>query len=250
MKKKIVNFTLILAIFLIVITFSCDILKDKTAVDDIVSKKYLETVENCPTNMDLNNDLSINIEDKKYLNNIINTETNPDLIFDFNKDNIVDINDATIYEKCYHEYFDCSFIISNNDLNIDNDKKIISRVVAGTKVLEFINDFTISSDSKVYMTDSIGNIKSDNEIVKTGDYVIIENKNKIQENYNISVIGDVLGTGVITIDSAKKIATHIVDQNVFFPNDNVVRLAADVNNDGKIKMNDVMKLVNGIETYE
>ena len=59
--------------------------------------------------------------------------------------------------------------------------------------------------------------------------------------YKVSIKGDTLGTGVASIKSAKNIAHHIIDGNIITGNEYLY--AADYDNNDKIKMNDVVKLL-------
>ena len=59
--------------------------------------------------------------------------------------------------------------------------------------------------------------------------------------YKISVLGDVLGEGLPTINGAKTVARHIIDGNVLTEDEEL--LSADMDDDSKIKMNDVMRML-------
>jgi len=78
--------------------------------------------------------------------------------------------------------------------------------------------------------------------VVTGDTIKIS---KYDESniYKVSVLGDFTGDGIVDITDAKKIAEHIINKNQVAQE---YLLAADLTNDGKVKMNDVMKLLKTI----
>ena len=138
------------------------------------------------------------------------------------------------------------FSISDNTIIIDKDNRIISRIIPGKKIVEF-RDMVSYENGTIYLTDSVGNMKQDNEILKTGDILHFKNNDLVVASYSISIIGDVLGTGVVTIDDAKQIASYIIDGDFIFKNGSLAKLSADVNGNGKIKMNDVMELIQSIE---
>lgn len=82
------------------------------------------------------------------------------------------------------------------------------------------------------------NIKFSNNDVR-GSHILITGEKLINKNtkeeYKISVLGDVLWEGTISVEGSKKIAKEIIDKNVL---KDEFLLSADYNADGTIKMND------------
>ena len=62
--------------------------------------------------------------------------------------------------------------------------------------------------------------------------------------YSLSLTGDILGEGNISIDGVKQAAKHIIDGNVLIDE---YLLSADYDGDGVVKMNDVMKMLSVIK---
>ena len=123
----------------------------------------------------------------------------------------------------------------NNDLilssiyKIDND--IVYNITPHTTTESLLSIFDYDN-KKIF--DSNGTEVTNNDIVKTG-YKLLLNNN---EEYILSVIGDVLGNGTISIDSVKKIASHIIDGNILTTNE--LLHSADINGDSEIKINDII----------
>ena len=102
-------------------------------------------------------------------------------------------------------------------------------------------------------TNGVLNIIDNNNIIsetiklRTGYKLRATFTTKVLE-YKISVKGDVLGTGELSRDNARKIAKHVIDKNIITGEEYL--LAADYNNDGKIKMNDVVKILREMKRQE
>ena len=117
---------------------------------------------------------------------------------------------------------------------------IISRILLGTTVEE-LKGVIDSTDKTIEVRDKADNIMNDTDIIKTGDKLIIKNSSGNSKKYILSVNGDVLGDGTVSMDGAKKIASHIIDGNVLISQEYL--LAADYDGNEMIRMNDVMKMI-------
>ena len=105
--------------------------------------------------------------------------------------------------------------------------------------------------SKVYNA-NMSKVEDDNyktsktlENAKTGDVMTISYAGESAANnktYTMSVAGDVTGDGISDIDDAKAITRKIIN-NESAVND-AYSYAGDINNNGSLKMNDVMLLIN------
>lgn len=228
---------LIPVILVIVIMFTCYMFRDNRVVFNNKNKLYNDN--NCPKELDLNGDMVINEEDIKFLEDIIKSEGEKDIKYDYNGDEIVDNEDLDIYKVCYQKYYDLSFSISSDVIKYDDVNNIISRILLGTTVEELKG--VIVADKTIEVRDKADNIMSDTDIIKTGDMLIIKNSSGNSKKYILSVNGDVLGDGTVSMDGAKKIASHIIDGNVLISQEYL--LAADYDGDEMIRMNDVMKMI-------
>lgn len=228
---------LIPVILVIVIMFTCYIFRDNRVVFNNKNKLYNDN--NCPKELDLNRDTVINEEDIKFLEDIIKSEGEKDIKYDYNGDEIVDNEDLDIYKVCYQKYHDLSFNINSDAIKYDEVNNIISRILLGTTVEELKG--VIVTDKTIEIRDKADNIMNDTDIIKTGDKLIIKNSSGNSKKYILSVNGDVLGDGAVSMDGAKKIASHIIDGNVLISQEYL--LAADYDGDEMIRMNDVMKMI-------
>lgn len=228
---------LIPVILVIVIMFTCYMFRDNRVVFN--NKNRLYNDNNCPKELDLNRDTVINEEDIKFLEDIIKSEGEKDIKYDYNGDEIVDNEDLDIYKVCYQKYHDLSFNINSDVIKYDEVNNIISRILLGTTVEELKG--VIVTDKIIEVRDKTDNIMNDTDIIKTGDKLIIKNSSGNSKKYILSVNGDVLGDGAVSMDGAKKIASHIIDGNVLISQEYL--LAADYDGDEMIRMNDVMKMI-------
>lgn len=228
---------LIPVILVIVIMFTCYMFRDNRVVFNNKNKLYNDN--NCPKELDLNRDTVINEEDIKFLEDIIKSEGEKDIKYDYNGNEVVDNEDLDIYKVCYQKYHDLSFNINSDVIKYDEENNIISRILLGTTVEELKG--VIVTDKTIEIRDKADNIMNDTDIIKTGDKVIIKNSSGNSKKYILSVNGDVLGDGAVSMDGAKKIASHIIDGNVLISQEYL--LAADYDGDGMIRMNDVMKMI-------
>lgn len=228
---------LIPVILVIVIMFTCYMFRDNRVVFNNKNKLYNDN--NCPKELDLNRDTVINEEDIKFLEDIIKSEGEKDIKYDYNGDEIVDNEDLDIYKVCYQKYHDLSFNINSDVIKYDEENNIISRILLGTTVEELKG--VIVTDKTIEVRDKTDNIMNDTDIIKTGDRLIIKNSSGNSKKYILSVNGDVLGDGAVSMDGAKKIASHIIDGNVLISQEYL--LAADYDGDEMIRMNDVMKMI-------
>ena len=228
---------LIPVILVIVIMFTCYIFRDNRVVFNNKNKLYNDN--NCPKELDLNRDTVINEEDIKFLEDIIKSEGEKDIKYDYNGNEVVDNEDLDIYKVCYQKYHDLSFNINSDVIKYDEENNIISRILLGTTVEELKG--VIVTDKTIEIRDKADNIMNDTDIIKTGDKLIIKNSSGNSKKYILSVNGDVLGDGAVSMDGAKKIASHIIDGNVLISQEYL--LAADYDGDGMIRMNDVMKMI-------
>lgn len=228
---------LIPVILVIVIMFTCYMFRDNRVVFNNKNKLYNDN--NCPKELDLNRDTVINEEDIKFLEDIIKSEGEKDIKYDYNGDEIVDNEDLDIYKVCYQKYHDLSFNINSDVIKYDEENNIISRILLGTTVEELKG--VIVTDKTIEVRDKADNIMNDTDIIKTGDKLIIKNSSGNSKKYILSVNGDVLGDGAVSMDGARKIASHIIDGNVLISQEYL--LAADYDGDEMIRMNDVMKMI-------
>lgn len=124
---------------------------------------------------------------------------------------------------------------------VDDEKNIIYRLNPMT-VGTFKSNIRTNITYGIYSSDDIQ--LDDPDALKTGYQFKVTFMNN-PRNYTLSILGDVLSEGHPTLDGARTIARHIIDNNVLTTDE--VLLAADYNNDNNIKMNDVLKMVSDMK---
>ena len=134
--------------------------------------------------------------------------------------------------KITKEYIDVS------KLNIDENNFINDFEVGDTykKILD-----KIDTSGEIKIIDNAGKELTSNDNVRTGSKIRIELTTETKE-YTVVVLGDVTGTGKITMADVMKTANYLLDNSVI--KEECYKKAADVTKDGNIKISDVMKLAN------
>lgn len=128
---------------------------------------------------------------------------------------------------------------ANTSPTIDNNAMIIKNVKLITSGNELIKTFNYDN-SNIQFYHQNSKISS-NRVLTTGDKMHNKSTDK---QYKISIRGDVLGEGKISIDGIKKVAEHIIKHNVL---EDEFLVSADYNSNGSVKMNDVVKMLKDID---
>ena len=204
--------------------------------------------------------LSISFGNLKVSNNMITSNKNI-LYKDFTKE----ITPKNVAYKIYKEDNEVTSgeVEEGMTLKVISDKygiieeyKITSEHIDVSKLNidenNFINDFEIGNtyekildkidtSGEIKIIDNVGKELTDNDIVRTGSKIRIELNAETKE-YTVVVLGDVTGTGKITMADVMKTANYLLDNSVI--KEECYKKAADVTKDGNIKISDVMKLAN------
>lgn len=140
----------------------------------------------------------------------------------------------------YEGYITVTVESSNYSMNVIDDSTYITGLTSGVTVNDMIEEFDLSDEFIIKVFDKQDKQLSGDEAIFTGSVTrIYWNDTVYGDFYNI-ILGDVSGAGRVDISSAKGIVKHILGDNTL--NDEYL-LAADINNDGNVKMDDVMKLL-------
>lgn len=131
--------------------------------------------------------------------------------------------------------------INMNDYQIDNVKNIIYGLSPST-VGVFKNSISTNATLKVF---NGSNVEQDNNAALATGHLFKVSFPSHNIDYKISILGDVLGNGTVTVDDAKRIALHIIDGNVI--NGDEYLMAADFDGNNVIKMNDAIRLLKSIQ---
>lgn len=196
----------------------------------------------CPLSMDLNGDSFIDDKDTQYLSDLITNNEEIDTSYDYNNDGVVNTKDLSKLSLCINEYNTFVIGVSDDNLVNDNELKIIGNIDSGIKVSEFVS--LVDTDGDIVINDKDNNLKTNDMIIMTGDKLVVTNDRGNTVIYSLSVRGDVLGTGIPSKEDVKTIASHIIDGNVILGNEYL--MAGDIDQDGKIKMNDAMRILKSI----
>ena len=115
----------------------------------------------------------------------------------------------------------------------------ITNVAEVTPVSGFLSKFAINTGFTLELVDD-GGAAVNSGYVKTG-YAIKVMKDFVEMgSFTICVKGDVLSTGIVMLGSAAKVMAHVGGEQVLNP---AQMIAADVNNDGNVDIQDVQKLL-------
>ena len=215
-----------------------DDIKNKIYIEENMS--YTDFIDNVDTNQDI---ISFNIKNNNQ--EIINSGTLEEgYILEVLYENNV-INNYTI--EFYKEYVDYT-----EDLDIEHTEEYGKDIIKNLNInLTFIDIRTlINTNGDISILDKNNQILEDNNKIKTGDKLVIEFPN-YSHIVHLSIKGDVTGTGNIQeedVNSAYKILRNEIKVEIYY------ELAADVKEDGQVKINDIAKLYqyvkNKIESLE
>jgi len=123
-----------------------------------------------------------------------------------------------------------------NGLIVDEENKLIKRLVAGTKYSQLRSHFETTGTVK--FVSSKGSTLADSSAVKTGDKVQIT-VNSDTYTYELSVLGDNTGDGVIEINDVGRLYKYYNNRLTFTK---AQIEASDIINDNVIEINDVGRL--------
>lgn len=166
------------------------------------------------------------------------TSTSQEITFSsikFYDENVNTINIEKVASVQFQDFLELE------NYTVDDEKNIIYRLNPMT-IGTFKSNIRTNLTYGIYNSDDIQ--LNDTDALKTGYHFKVTFMNN-PRNYTLSVLGDVLSEGHPTLDGARTIARHIIDNNVLTTDE--VLLAADYNNDNNIKMNDVLKMIIDME---
>ena len=137
--------------------------------------------------------------------------------------------------------FEFTNFFSANDYEVDNNKMVIYRIQP-ISVGSFKNAIITNAILSIFDLDN--NILEDLANIATGQLLRVAFQGH-NDDYKLSVVGDTNGDSMIDYEDAVKIAEHIIDGDVLTGDEYL--MAADYDNNGEIKMNDVMRLLNSFK---
>ena len=139
-------------------------------------------------------------------------------------------------------------ILEINDLDVDEDNMLITRIVVGTTYGSFKEHFTTNGTITLISNDDA--TLTDSDIVKTGDKIRIELSHETK-TYTLSALGDILGNGIIGINDVGTLYRYYRNRTTL--TDDAIA-AGDIFNDGSVEMGDIGRLYryyrNRVDTLE
>lgn len=246
---------------MLTVTFNGDIKKNVSVsvllaiMDDIFVTDYQYDKENKIFYVGNERDVKTILEEIKFV-----SEGYEARIVDSNYQEVLEtINDMVSLEVKYNSnwignYKIVYFSLNDEKIQVMSDEKIIKYISLDTKVTD-LNDLLYINDKSVTTVfyNSDNEKLSDDEILSTGDYWVFKVTDNIEEQYQISVIGDVSGNGIFNGNDIVLTRRHIVgwknpQNGEIYELSGVYEYAMDFSMNGIVNGNDVSsmrrKLVN------
>lgn len=136
------------------------------------------------------------------------------------------------------------FLVNFGNLNVDDNAKVIKRILYETTVSDILSVITTNGTKKIVSSND--QEMNDDEIIKNGDKLVIT-YNDTDVIYTLQVLGDVNSDGNVDRLDAIELALYIINKSSNIDTQHL--LLGDMNNDGIIKMNDVMLLIRQIKEF-
>ena len=128
-------------------------------------------------------------------------------------------------------YYIFALLSDKYSINVDN----ISNISPKTKHIDFLKNITTYSDKIKLYNKNHQEIANNNEVVKTGDIIVVDNS----ISYELGVIGDVNSDGISDTKDMLKINKHRLGKEEL---QGVYLEAGDVTGDGKVDTKDMLKI--------
>jgi len=149
-------------------------------------------------------------------------------------------------------------VIFNDNIVLDEENGYIKYNGFEISVEQLLTNLEIVGDARVFVSDTTGNEKKDNDVVVTGDTFTVFVGSEKQAEYKIAVRGDSNGDGKVSLTDLVQLRKHIVSwrnpqTGVVEEKTGIYFYALDMNNDGNISLTDlvrVRKVIVGIDIDE
>lgn len=158
------------------------------------------------------------------------------------KSGTVTIHIESLYDG-YEGDITVSVLSSSYSISELNEKMYVTGLKNNTTVNNVITDFDLGNNFTIKLFDEKGKQLNNSNLIFTGSMTKIYLDDKLYGDFRNVVSGDVTGSGVVDKESADVIVKHIIEKETL---KNEYLLAADINQDGKVKMDDVMKIIKSI----
>ena len=146
---------------------------------------------------------------------------------------MIEIQNATASDEVMITTSTINDELQINDLIVDEEKMLITRLSLGTKYGSLKEHFVTNGIVTIISNDEAA--LTDNDIVKTGDKIKIELSNETK-TYTLSVLGDVTGDGIVLVSDVGTLYKHL-KKRITLNEEQVA--AGNIINDETILVNDV-----------
>ncbi|MBQ2872825.1 MAG: hypothetical protein IJE89_02375 [Bacilli bacterium] len=189
-----------------------------------------------------------------YENFISNISSNNEDIEYMLFNNDIEVTDGFVTDKMILKvYYDDSqideytisnnYVDFNNNLSVNKDKNIVGNIIIGNTIGNILE--MIDTNGSVSILDKDNNlVENTNNKLRTGDKIKVTFGEE-EFVYTISVKGDLTSDGIISMDDIYKISNHIIKNDLITLDEYLE--ASDYDNNGKIDINDVIKMTRYIK---
>lgn len=234
--------------------------------------KHVSAIEiyDTSTNLKVGDSILYNVTPNSFYNtNLLFVSSNEDIVSLTENGTIETLNDGETTIRMYSLYDgyvkDISVIVENNELMfekknddyslefdtelvIDEENKYIKYITVDTKISELLENVNVTgSDTKVLVYDASNEEKNSDDVLASGDILVVYVGEAIKDKYTISVSGDANGDGEINLIDLVQMRKHIVEW--VNPNTNEIQVktgvyyyAIDMNQDNKIDLIDLVRI--------
>lgn len=202
------------------------------------------------------NILSISFDNYKLIDDVLyvdkkininefaaNVEYSDGIMFDFNEEGIIKVlyngSELASYKM---DIYSLSF---SSKMDIDLENKFVKYVDLGTTVEEFIDMITVVN-GEVYILNSSGKAKEMDDVLCTGDVLKVYFKDRLMDEYWISVVGDFTGDGILDLNDLSQFKNYIVDLENNRLND-IFYESLDLNEDKLVDIADLAMMENRLK---
>ena len=125
-----------------------------------------------------------------------------------------------------------SFTYSIKDYFVDENSKVISKIIVGTTEDDFRNHINLGINYSVI-------VDTKNSLLYTGGKTKIYNSNELVKEYTNIVIGDINGDGIINSADLLKIRQHLIGVK---PLEGIYFTSSDINYDSIVNSADLLRI--------
>lgn len=151
----------------------------------------------------------------------------------------------------YGVYYNLNFTsIFDGDYVVDEELKYIKYIPSNLSVSEFLSKINLTDtdiNSSVYVTEDLDKARSNNEIVSSGDVLVLYENGDVKDKYFISVLGDPSADGLCDQVDLIQMRKHIAqwtnpNTNVLFEKKGIYYYSLDMDKSGTVDQIDLIQM--------